>query len=248
MGKMEGRGMEVVKSGGRVLMGLWVVVSMMGCEVGQTAKPAAGSAWTRQVDERPQQVLRCYYGPPDVIRAMIEELEDVAVPVRGLSRFGNGAVAAGFKNERGQWLRGVECGGMLLVEGSEGQVYQLVVENKTDVALELLPSVDGLDLESGEVLELKSRGRVVPPRGTTQFSFINGADGKAEPLRFRSITGPQAIHQISSTGTLGVVQVAVFQAQGTDTFESRPPSARRIHGRTFPQRHHEPLLLPYQYR
>lgn len=248
MGKKAGRGMGAVQVGGRILAILLALVLIAGCQVAERGKHAGKTGWVRQVEARPQQVLRCYYGPPEVIRMMIDELGDVAVPVRGLSRFGNGAVAAGFKDERGRWLRGVECGGVLLVEGTEDQVYRLVVENRTDSLLELLPSVDGLDLESGMALDLNTPGRQVPPRATTLFSFINGPDVKAGPLKFRAISGPQAIHQISSKGTLGSVQVAVFLAEGADTFQARPPLARRNKARTFPQRHHEPLLLPYQYR
>jgi hypothetical protein len=231
-----------------VRVGVASLLVMTSCQVGEKAKPAGAAGWVRQVEARPQQVARCYYGPAEVIRTMIEELEDVAQPVRGLSRFGNGAVAVGFKDERGRWMPAVECGGVLLVEGTEGQAFQLVVENKTDVILELLPSVDGLELETGAPLALTSRGRLVPPRGKVSFGQIQGAEGKAELLRFRAVSGPQALYQISTTGTLGAVQVAVFVGAGSDTFDARPPLARRNRTRTFPQTHHEPLLLPYQYR
>jgi len=249
MGKTEGRGMGGgIPSGGAVLLGIFSFFVLASCQHGNNGKPAGGLEWVRQVEARPQLVARCYYGPPEVIRTMIEELQDVARPVRGLTRFGNGAVAVGFKDERGRWMQAVECGGMLLVEGMEGQAFQLVVENKTDVILELLPSVDGLDLDTGAPLELTSRGRLVPPRARVLFGLINGPEGKAEPLRFRAVSGPQALYQISTTGTLGAVQVAIFLGAGTDTFDSRPPLARRNHARTFPQRRHEPILLPYQYR
>lgn len=225
----------------------WVMLAaQVGCHVGK--QEVTQATWVRQVEARPQQVMRCYYGPPEGVKAMIEELQDVARPVRGMVRLVNGAVALGFQNERGRWLRAFECGGMLLVEGAEGQSYRLVVENKTDVILEVLPSVDGLDLQSGEALELKQRGRMVPPRGKTVFDAISGADGKAEKLKFRAVKGTQALYQISSTGTLGAVQVAVFLGQGTDTFDARPPLARRNRARSFPDRQFEPMLLPYQYR
>lgn len=247
MGTKVGRGRGWHSGMGRTIaLACLIIVTQVGCQVG---KPVVTQAtWVRQVEARPQLVMRCYYGPAEGVKQMIEELQDVARPVRGVTRLGNGAVALGFQNERGRWLRAFECGGMLLVEGAEGQPYRLVVENKTDVILEVLPSVDGLDLQSGTALELKQRGRMMPPRGKTVFDAISGADGKAAPLKFRAVKGTQALYQISSTGTLGAVQLAVFLGQGTDTFDARPPLARRNRARSFPDRQFEPMLLPYQYR
>jgi hypothetical protein len=224
------------------------VACLSGCVISPTPKKKAGSGeWQRTMGATPQLVGTCFYGPKGVSEALLLEMEDVVRPVRRVMRIGNGALSMGLTDERGRKLKAVECGGYLVVQAEAGQSYQLVVENESDVPWEVLPSVDGLDLESGEPADLTRRGRVVPPRGKTVFTSMRGEDGKAVPLRFRQVADTSARYRTNSTGTLGSVVVAGFLGAGTESFDTRPLLTRRRTG-GFPERRYEPMLLPYQYR
>jgi hypothetical protein len=223
------------------------------CVVSPLTKKPVAKAWQRASSEAPHLLVRAFYGKPEIAEAMMRELEDVARPVRRWARQGNGAVSVRFVNERGRALRVAECGGQLIVEGQPGQAYALKVRNETDVTIEVLPMVDGLDLETGEAADLARAGRRVAPRKETVFAVRAGADGKGEALRFREVNGPEALRRTAPTGTLGSVVVAVFLGEGTDSFDDRPALQRRRPGTfpqpgSFPQRRYEPMLLPYQYR
>lgn len=209
--------------------------------------------WRRATLDTPQLLARCFYGPRAVTDALVAEMEDVAVPARRWTRLGNGMISLRIENGRGRRLPAVECGGHLVVIGDAGQPWRLWVKNETDVPLEVLPIVDGLDLESGEPGDLARRGRVLPPRQKTVFTAMAGPEGKAAPLTFREVADTQALHRVSSTGTAGSVVVAVFLPAGKDSFDSRPLLERRLpplHGGpgAVPARRYEPMLLPYQYR
>ncbi len=209
--------------------------------------------WSRATPRTPQLLARSFYGPQEVTATLVEELEDVARPARSMTRMGNGMISIRLQDERGRRLPAVECGGHLIVLGAAGQACQLVVKNETDVPVEILPSMDGLDLETGAPTDLERRGRIVPPRDKTVFATISGGDGKAEPLRFREVADTGALYRTSPGGTLGSIAVAVFLPKGANSFESRPSLERRkpaLPGTpgALPQRRYEPMLLPYQYR
>ncbi len=218
----------------------------------QTKVPTAAE-WQRSTPETAQLLARSFYGPRGVTDQIVMELGDVVVPARRRTRFGNGMISLSFLDARGGRLPAVECGGHLVVEGNPGQPWQLLVENETDIPLEILPSADGLDLETGAPSDLSRRGRIVPPRGETTFSTRAGAEGRAEPLTFSAIVDAGAIHRVHTGGTHGSIVVAVFMQPGQDSFDSRPLLERRqstLHSQpgSVPMRRYQPMLLPYQYQ
>jgi hypothetical protein len=119
--------------------------------------------------------------------------------------------------------------------------------------MEVLPFVDGLDLETSLEGDLKRRGRLLGPRQETVFGSRVDEAGREELLRFRATGGPMALHRTSATGVVGSVFVAVFHGRGDDSFDDLPARERlrpsAIGGlQTFPQRRYAPMRLPYQYR
>jgi len=230
--------------------GLMLAVAALSACTTPKKIPEANVEWERATGNTPSGMVRCFYAPPELTAQMIDDLEDVALPVRGLRRMGNGMMSVGFTDGAGRWLPTLECGGYLIVEGKEGQGYQVVVKNETDVPLEILPSADGLDLETGEGAELGRAGRIVAPRATTVFSSQTSSVSKPVPLVFREINSTHALLQITPSGTLGAVQVLAFLRAGQDSFEVRSMRERRLPRAATtgaPQRRSEPVLPPYQY-
>lgn len=233
--------------------GLLLLLVLPSCVVAPLTKKAGSSAWQRSEKEAPHLLARLFYGDAETTRSMVAELGDVVRPVRRWSRQGNGAVSVRLEDERGKSLPMVECGGYLIVEGNPGQTYALRVRNETDVTLEVLPMVDGLDLESGQEARLERVGRLVGPRKETLFSTRSGADGKGESLRFLANQDLEKLHRTHSTGTAGSLVIAVFLGEGDESFQNRPARERRRPGifpqpGSFPERRYEAMLIPYQYR
>lgn len=261
MGKQSGRGVHWVGSKRqgiapqvqRLPLLMLLLLALAGCVVSPPHKTkSGGKEWQRKHDDSAFMLERCFYGTPEQVQQMLEELGDVAQPVKGWARMGNGAVSLRLVDQRGRALPMVECGGRLLVTGSPGQAYALMVRNETDATLEVLPMVDGLSLATGQNASLEESGRLVGPRETSRFDTQMGSGGKAEPLQFRGIEGIETLHRSSPTGTLGSIVVAVFLEQGAESFDARHPLERRRSDgpglRQWPQRRYEPMLLPYQYR
>ncbi len=250
---MTGKEMNKRKGWGFRGVGLILLMTLSSCVVQPLTKRGKGEVWQRADVGTPQLLVRAFYGTPEEVQALLAELGDVVRPVRRWARQGNGAVSMRFVDERGRALRTVESGGHLVVEGRPGQVYAIRIRNETDVLMEVLPMVDGLDLETGLEAELGRAGKMVGPRKEVVFGSRAVTGGKGEALRFRENEGAAALHRWSPTGTAGSVLVAVFLGQGDDSFEDMParerlrPVAIGNQG-TFPQPRAEPMRLPYQYR
>jgi len=237
----------------RLRAGLLALLFLQSCVVAPLSKKSATKPWQRSENEAPHLLARLFYGDAETTQAMLVELGDVARPVRRWSRQGNGAVSVRCDDERGKPLPMVECGGCLIMEGNPGQAYALRVRNETDVILEVLPMVDGLDLESGLEASLERPGRQVAPRKETVFNARVGPKGKAECLRFLENRGTATVHRSHVTGTAGSLVIAVFLGEGDESFDSRSARERRRPGifpqpGSFPERRYEAMLLPYQYR
>lgn len=236
------------------VLGLAVCL-MASCVVSPTPREAAAKAgWERATGGTPHQVIRAFYGKWEVVELLLKESGDPARAVRRWARTGNGAISVRFVDEKGRGLKVVECGGQLIVEGQPGQAYAVRVRNETDVPVEILPLVDGLDLETGEDGDLGRPGRRLGPREETVFGARAGTEkGKAEVLRFRDTTGPEPLFRTSPTGTEGSVVLAVFLGKGADSFDDRPMLKRRRTVGVAPaggmqMGRFEPMLLPYQYQ
>lgn len=238
---------------GALRIGMTLVVALSSCVVQPLTKQTKAEVWQRKDPETPQLLVRSYYGTPDQVKALVTELGDVVRPVRKWARQGNGAVSLRFVDEQGRSLRTVESGGHLVVEGQPGQAYAIRIRNETDVKLEVLPIVDGLDLETGLEAELRRAGKMLGPRDDVAFGGRSGTGGKEEVLRFRGGEGVTALHRWNPSGTVGSVVLAIFVGQGEDSFDDRPVSERvqpmAIGNQgSFPQRRTEPMRIPYQYR
>ena len=236
----------------RWILGLSVAAGLTACAA---TKPVAlaPDSWERATPKTPQMLARLFYGPRSITDALLLEMQDVALPARRWTRCGNGMISLRAENDRGRRLPALQCGGQLVVVGEPGTAWRLWVRNETDVPIEVLPSVDGLDLETGKPADLALRGRLLGPRESVAFASMAGAAGKETPLTFREVKDTSALYRMTTTGTLGMVVVAVFLPKDVDSFDSQPLLQRRLpslHGGpgALPNRRYQPMLLPYQYR
>lgn len=235
-----------------LILGILFVLGLSACASSKPV-PLAPDTWQRATPRTPQLVARVFYGPHAISDALVLEMQDVALPAPRWTRCGNGMISLRAETDRGRRLPALQCGGQLVLMGEPGTAWRLQVRNETDVPIEVLPSVDGLDLETGAPADLSKRGRLLGPRETVVLASMAGQDGKAVPLAFREVRDTSALYRLTPTGTLGSVVVSVFLAKDSDSFDSQPLLQRRLpslHGGpgALPNRRYQPMLLPYQYR
>jgi hypothetical protein len=149
-----------------------------------TDRPGLGTKWgeTRQSrvsvtdfqradPDRPLATAAIYYNDATGVRAMAGAVawqrrwSMLPAPTESL-------ISIGLKDQSGRFLPGLIVGDRWFVVGEEGRRYSIVVRNKTDLRLEIVLSVDGLDVLDGRKASLRKRGYIMPPRG---ISFQSGA-------------------------------------------------------------------------
>ncbi|WP_438001674.1 hypothetical protein WMF26_20220 [Sorangium sp. So ce185] len=96
------------------------------------------------------------------------------------------------------------------VEGRSGQRYALRVRNLTGGRVEVVPSVDGLDVQSGKDASFDLRGIVIRPHDSFDFTGFRISHTEVATFRFGSIEQSYAA-QIGKPRNVGVIGLAVFQ-------------------------------------
>ncbi|WP_437737630.1 hypothetical protein [Sorangium sp. So ce1335] len=96
------------------------------------------------------------------------------------------------------------------VEGRSGQRYALRVRNLTGGRVEVVPSVDGLDVQSGKDASFDLRGIVILPHDSFDFTGFRISNTDVATFRFGSIEQSYAA-QIGKPRNVGVIGVAVFE-------------------------------------
>lgn len=118
------------------------------------------------------------------------------------------SLCAGWDDDRQPWY---ESGGKVFVIGGAGQRYNIELENTSKQRVEVVVSVDGLDVLDGASAAFSKRGYVIPPRSTIHIRGMRSG-GKLRSFEFGSVRDSQA----AKTGgekaarNVGVIGVALF--------------------------------------
>ena len=152
----------------------------------------------------------------------------------GFRRFAAGSVAAAggivsvaLRDEGGRFLSGFAAGGKSYVVGEAGRRYIIVVHNNTDNRLEIVLSVDGLDVLDGKAASFNKRGYLVDPRADVEIDGFRQSVDTVAAFRFGSVRGSYASQKTGDARNVGVIGVAIFNERGTNPFNSNSDEAQR---------------------
>ncbi len=152
----------------------------------------------------------------------------------GFRRFAAGSVAAAggvisvaLRDEGGHFLSGFAAGGKSYVVGEAGRRYIIVVHNNTDNRLEVVLSVDGLDVLDGKAASFNKRGYLVDPRADVEIDGFRQSVDTVAAFRFGSVRGSYAAQKTGDARNVGVIGVAIFNERGTNPFNSNSDEAQR---------------------
>lgn len=144
-------------------------------------------------------------------------------------------VDVGLRDEGGRMLRGVMANGRRFVVGEEGRRYSIVVRNRSDMRLELVASVDGLDVIDGRKASFSKRGYLMQPRSKLVIEGFRQSTEAIAAFRFGPVRESYANQKYHNTRNVGVVGIAVFNEGGTNPF-SDEETRRRLKANPFPNR------------
>ncbi len=113
----------------------------------------------------------------------------------------------------GSWQRDVlpsfEADGRRIVVGESGSTYRIRLENRTSHRIEVLVSVDGLNVLTGTAAGYAQHGYVLAPHQTADIDGFRVNDDKVKEFRFGSVSESKAAKS-GGARNVGVIGLAVF--------------------------------------
>lgn len=106
--------------------------------------------------------------------------------------------------------------GRRLVGGSKDGRYSIIVKNRCKSALEIVASVDGLDVMDGQTAGFSKRGYIVYPGETLEIDGFRKSESKVAAFEFSGVSDSYANLKHGDTRNVGVIGLAVFTQKGVD--------------------------------
>jgi hypothetical protein len=136
-------------------------------------------------------------------------------------------------------LPGTRAGGRTYVVGEAGQRYVLRVRNHTGNRVEVVATVDGLDVLDGRPGSFRKRGYILRPWGTLDIEGFRRSDSAVAAFRFGSVRDAYASRK-GQGRNVGVIGVAFFHETGSRWPWTDEEIRRRHDADPFPGRYAEP--------
>ncbi len=210
-------------------------------------RPGIGTAWGEQREscvekasfvrgwiDRPGGTGMLYYNDAEGVDAMLDFLGGEPKPRTGLYPTANELVSIGLRDKDGHWFAGHELKGKRFVTGITGERYAIVVKNETDRRLEIVLSVDGLDVLDGKAANYKKRGYIVEPDAELEVDGFRTSDSSVAAFRFGTVPESYANLKKRGTANVGVIGVAVFQERAGASPKEGQEAFRKVSQRPVP--------------
>lgn len=207
----------------------------LGTEWGETRHSRITSVSFQRADPAsPFATAALFYNDRQGARAMAEGAS--ASPQRSVP-VGDGIVTFGLRDgDSGRFLNGFESSGRDYVIGEAGQRYVIVVQNHAPMRIEVVVSVDGLDVIDGRPASFGKRGYLVDAHGTLEIDGFRQSEEEVAAFRFGSVRDSYASKKTGDARNVGVIGVALFHEQGTRPTLWRDEVQRRHDADPFPGR------------
>lgn len=152
-----------------------------------------------------------------------EEGAKAMASASGFKRFSNtsvdlggGVATARLKDGSGHFLNGFEAGGKKFAIGQAGERYTIVIQSNVPARLEVVVSVDGLDVLDGREASFGKRGYLIDPQGSIEIDGFRTSMNTVAAFRFGSVRDSYAEKKHGDSRNVGVIGVALFNEQGTN--------------------------------
>lgn len=212
------------------------------------ARPGLGTEWgdTRKSTISKSTFSRADKASPFATGLLFYNDEENAkqmANIAGFRRTSEGEVALGggiatlrLKDGAGRFLSGFEASGKKFVVGTSGDHYSIVITSHVPARIEVVVSVDGLDVMDGQEAAFTKRGYLIDPHGELQIEgFRQSAEAVAE-FRFGSVKESYAEKKHGDSRNVGVIGVALFNEKGTNpsTWPIASDAHKRLDADPFP--------------
>ena len=181
------------------------------------------TSFNRAKDDPSAGVSLIWYNDKKGIDAMTEKRYYTS---SGRKRAAGGLVEWGMKSNFGM-MRNYHANGKRFVVGSKGSKYSISVKNNAESRLEIVASVDGLDVVDGKTASVKKRGYIVWPGQTIEIKGWRSSEQEVASFVFSTVASSYAGLKNEDTRNVGVVALAVFTEKGVDPWSGRNDDTNR---------------------
>lgn len=185
----------------------------------EKASPIFGRSFVR-ASSKPAGTDTLHYNDPEGIKAMAGR----TTRVEGLQSAAGGLVEWGVKGGAG-FLPTYKEGwgyGRRLVAGEKNSTYSIAIRNRSKSTLEVVSSVDGLDVQDGKPASFSKRGYLVDPGKTLEIDGFRTSYNHVAAFKFSSVSNSYANLRHGDTRNVGVIGIAVFTQKGVDPWTWMP--------------------------
>ena len=117
--------------------------------------------------------------------------------------------------------------------GEEGRRYSIVLKNRSNLRLEAVLSVDGLDVLDGRKASVTKPGYILAPKGQLVVDGFRQNTEAVAAFRFGPVRESYANEKYHETRNVGVIGAAIFNERGTNPW-SGSEVQRRLNANPFP--------------
>lgn len=114
-----------------------------------------------------------------------------------------------------------------LVAGEKNSSYSIVVKNRCKSELEIVASVDGLDVQDGGSASFSKRGYIVEPGKTLVIDGFRTSYSRVAAFKFSSVSNSYANMRHGNTRNVGVIGIAVFTQKNVNPWTWMPEELRQ---------------------
>lgn len=206
----------------------------LGTEWGETRRSTVAATTFERASQQPTAVAAINYNDAAGIRAMAAAVEwRRQWPV--LRAPAGNLVSVGLRDESGSFLPGLIVGDRWFVVGEKGRRYSIVVRNRSELRLEVVLSVDGLDVLDGRAASFRKRGYIIEPHRQLVVEGFRQSTEAVAAFRFSSVRNSYANQKYGDTRNVGVIGAALFHERGSNPW-NEPEVKKRLKADPFPGR------------
>ncbi|MBM4374092.1 MAG: hypothetical protein FJ095_03335 [Deltaproteobacteria bacterium] len=199
----------------------------------------SSAAFSRADESRPFAMGKLFYNDWRGLEGMSGGRHDA---YRATFAVGSGVIDVGLRTDDGRFVSGFTANGDHFVPGHAGERYTIVVRNQGPGRMEIVASVDGLDVIDGRPASLAKRGYLVEPWGQVEIEGFRTSTREVASFRFGSVAQSYAAKKHGDTRNVGVIGIAAFHEQGDAPWRWTEPRYRdrRMDAEPFPMRFSAP--------
>lgn len=186
-------------------------------------RPGLGTGWGERIssslgnthfvreNDRPYGgVAMIHYNDKEGIDAMAGSHKN---KTSSFQKAANGAVEWGVKSGWGS-PNHYMSGSRRYVVGKKGRNYSLVVRNVSDSRLEVVLSVDGLDVMDGKAASFKKRGYIMAPGEKLEVKGFRTSYDAVAAFKFSTVDASYSNLRHGESRDVGVIGLVVFAEKG----------------------------------